>query len=250
MPAPVVGSKEPEKEPEPVTTPDDEESKQAVPQDAPVAETGGHDQLDGMTMMDATPPAMEHRQTAEPQEEVTSSPVREHEEDRVEEQVPRDPSLAGQTLVGEDDFLDELAGGVDKPGAEIVDPLDGQTIMDEVVEAGPVEIEEPPSDSAPTVIPQPNMEEPPRPVMPPGTRSQKIAKVVTVFQGDAWVRAEELAKKKPWPQPKPNAPVVMDSGDHSEHTLDVKGWPGRFLFVAMTICVVVILAVRLYSLAR
>ena len=90
-----------------------------------------------------------------------------------EVRVKQDPSLAGQTLLGEDDLLDELAAA----STEANDPLDGRTMMDEVVDVEP-------------------MEEP-----KPGGRGPKEGEIVTVFKGEAWDRAEQSFAKEAQPPP-------------------------------------------------
>ena len=115
----------------------------------------------------------------------------------------RDPSLAGHTLVGEDDLLDELrtaeGGGSGDAG---------------------------------------------RPETAPQRTSGKSAvasgEIVTVFKGEAWERAERGINREPEP-----------STDRQVTTAPVQGKQvNRVLPVAITIGVVVALAMVLYLLAR
>ncbi len=136
----------------------------------------------------------------------------------------RDASLAGQTLLGEDDLLDELAsaGGEGAPGQEHEDPLAGQTIMDEVASLEPEAVDEPPA---------------------PKSQRPKVGEIVTVFKGEAWDLAEKRARREPPPTAEPAAPA--------EPTVAIPKRPAsRVLPVAITIGVVVALAVVLYLLAR
>ena len=333
-------SREPEPAPEPVTAPAEEQPEQALSPDAPTPETGDLDPLDGMTLMDATPPPMEHRQPAGPHEDESDTPGPEEVGEQAGGQLSQDPSLAGQTLVGEDDLLeelfgagddpppaeaakpragepgtspldrhtvmlpgdepepkpddegqgedepperhtlvlpedapkprsdkssamepatagqtlvgeddllDELAGAGARPASDAVDPLDGQTIMDEVMEVEAEEGEDVPTTKAPATTP-PDVGEPP-PLVQPRTGSQGAEKIVTVFQGDAWAKAEEMATKRS--QPKPTATEDEESREDMESTLDIdKPAPRRVPLVAVTIAVVVILALVLYFLSR
>ena len=107
--------------------------------------------------------------------------------------VEQEAALAGHTLLGDDDFLDQLAEStpppVDRPA---VDP-DSQKPLQALPRSRPGAPAKPspPAPAPPAPSPAANAKP-----APPGARSSgdKSPEIVTVFQGDAWARAEAMAR--------------------------------------------------------
>ena len=91
------------------------------------------------------------------------------------------------------------------------------------------------------------MEEPP-PLIPPKAKSQEEGKIVTVFQGDAWARAEEMARKRS--RPESDALEVAEFKEDKENSLDIERSSHRVWLVAICTTMVVILVVVLCFMAQ
>ena len=279
-----------------------EEPGSKIPVDGSTPETDEQNLLGGMTLMDSAPPKMAHMQADDsaPVAPCTSEAIK-TESGSGEQMLPQDPALAGQTLLGDDDLLDELMkaeGAAADPHSTTVeesqvDPLDGQTIMDPILTLDPNSDEaalEEPLQQDPTLAGQtlvadddlmdelsatggdepdsstvnadhldgltimdevietePDMgEEEPSTAEPANATPPDASKIVTAYQGDAWAEVEELAKRNR--KTPSSVPVVLKHKKNTVGASDIKRPEIRTHLLAAIFGIFLVLVLVLYFL--